>query len=159
PIRSSANPLRGRDGVFACAAFCAIPLLTQWWFAHIARTAPPAPDRPSWTLDAAALPPGWRAEPVEPRPGERAGLQFSAWQGFRIQSPGNWGGQIIHLVWKPGASMPSFAFYHTPALCMPWIGWTEVGQPKKVLLPLRTGPVPCVAYRFTQDGADVVALQ
>ena len=55
--------------------------------------------------------------------------------------------------------MPSLAFYHTPALCMPWVGWTEVGRPKKIELVIRNRTVPCVAYRFAQDGAGVTVLQ
>jgi hypothetical protein len=55
--------------------------------------------------------------------------------------------------------MPSLAFYHTPALCMPWVGWTETDVPRKFSLPTHGGPIPCVAYRFVQDGIGIMALQ
>ena len=154
---SSASP--GHGGVFICAALVAIPILAYAWFTSIVGPASSTPERPQWALDPASLPAQWRFESVEPRPGERSGLQFSTWQGYRVQSPEGWSAQVIHLGWKTGASMPSLAFYHTPALCMPWVGWTEVGQPQKMTLPLRTGTVPCVAYRFTQEGAGVLVLQ
>jgi len=160
PVVSSprhTNP--GYGGIFACFAFMAIPLLTWSWFARVASATALAPERPQWTLNPSKLPPAWRSESVEPRPGERTGLQFSTWQGCRLQSPEGWSTQVIHLGWKPGESMPSLAFYHTPALCMPWVGWTEIGHPKKMTLPLRGGAVPFVAYHFTQDGVGLLVLQ
>jgi exosortase/archaeosortase family protein len=153
------QPERGYGGFAMCAACVAIPMMSQVWFSHVGGQALAAASRTLWTLDPSALPPRWHSEPVEPRPGERADLQFSTWQGYRVRNPDGSSAQVIHLGWKPGASMPSLAFYHTPALCMPWVGWTEVGRPKKTTLPLRTGNVPCVAYRFMQEGVGILVLQ
>jgi exosortase len=149
----------GYDGFAVCGSFAAIPILAAAWFATLSDGSLNASERPQWTLDPARVPDTWRLERVQPRPGEKTGLQFSTWQGYRLQSPDGWSVQVIHLDWKRGESMPSLAFYHTPAMCMPWVGWTQVGQPRKLTLPLRTGEVPCVAYRFTQDGAGVLVLQ
>lgn len=149
----------GCDGVFTCGAFALVPMIVWAWFSTVAAPAPVGSERPQWTLDTAALPSTWHVEATEPRPGERAGLRFSNWQGYRLQAPEGWNAQVIHLRWNRGESMPSLAFYHTPALCMPWVGWTQVGQPKKLNLSLHTGPVPCVAYRFMQDRVGVLVLQ
>jgi hypothetical protein len=149
----------GYEGLVTCAGYVAIPLLASAWFTHVSGSPATVAEHPQWTLHPKTLPTAWRIESVEPRPGERAGLQFSAWQSYRVQSPEGWSAQVIHLSWLPGQSMPSLAFYHTPAMCMPWMGWKQVGEPQRRTLALRTGEVPCVAYRFTQDGAGVLVLQ
>ena len=55
--------------------------------------------------------------------------------------------------------MPSFAFIHTPAVCMPSAGWIEAGPPTRMTLSIHGAELPCVGYPFTRDGARVLALQ
>ena len=153
------EPIPGLDGAGACAACLAIPALIWAWFYHLGVASARPAEHPQWALARPGPASDWKTEPLEPRPGERAGLQFSSWEGFRFQSPQGWSGQIIHLRWNDGKSMPSLAFYHTPALCMPWVGWTEVGRPARLSLPLHGQPVPFMAYRFSQDGVGVIVLQ
>jgi exosortase len=152
-------PARGFDGLAACGAFAAIPLLVWLWFASIGATGVGGDLRQQWRLAYSQLAPSWEAEPFEARPGERTGLRFSTWQACRVRTPAGWNAQVIHVGWDRGASMPSLAFYHTPELCMPWVGWTETGRPEELDLPSRGGPIPCMAYRFQQDGAAIIVLQ
>ena len=150
---------QGFDGAAVCGAFMAIPLLSWAWFAWMGADHPVEDQRPQWTLSYSQLDPAWQAESVEPRPGEREGLRFGTWQGCQLRTPEGWNARIIHIGWNRGASMPSLAFYHTPELCMPWVGWTEVGHPEKMSLPARGGAISCVAYRFAQDGVGIIVLQ
>ena len=152
-----AGEVEGFDGAAVCCAYVAIPLLAWMWFARFSGTG--GDERPQWALSYSHLASAWQAEAVEPRPGERRGLRFSTWQGCRLQTPEGWNAQVIHIGWSRGTSMPSLAFYHTPELCMPWVGWTEVGQPVEMTLPGRAGAIPCVAYRFAQDGQAIIVLQ
>ncbi len=149
----------GFDGVVVCGAFAAIPLLAWVWFASIGATGPGGDQRAQWTLAYSHLAPDWEAAPVEPGPGERAGLRFSTWQGCRLRTPEGWNARIIHIGWDRGATMPSLAFCHTPEVCMPSIGWTEVGEPERLSIPARGGAIPCIAYRFDQDGRRLIVLQ
>jgi exosortase len=125
----------GFDGAAVCGAIVAIPLLSWGWFAWMGATRLPDDQRPQWTLSYSRLTPVWQVEPVEPTPGERTGLLFGTWQECQLRTPEGWNARIIHVGWNPGTSMPSLAFYHTPELCMPSIGWTEVGRPEKIIVP------------------------
>ena len=149
----------GFDGAVACAAYAAVPVLAWVWFASIGAMGAVGENRRQWTLSYSHMGPAWQAEAVEPRPGEREGLRFSTWQGCQVETPEGWKAQVLHIGWRRGKSMPSLAFYHTPELCMPWVGWTETGQPHKMNVPARMGAIPCVAYRFGQEGQAIVVLQ
>ena len=151
--------LRGIDGFAVLACTIAAPLLVWLWFSTV-QTAPGGlPQTAQWKLETSRLPRGWTAVPVEPTATMRASLQFSAWQAVRLQSAEGWTAEVIHLVWKPGSSMPSMAFYHTPAMCMPWAGWEQVGEPALLSLDVLGSPLPCVAYRFRQGGVTQVVIQ
>lgn len=146
-------------GWIAFASFALVPLLAWMWFRSARVPDANLPQRPHWSIDATALPPGWITEPLDPTPQERTMLQFSDWEGLRIHSPDGWVAQVIHLFWKPGTSMPSMAFYHTPAMCMPWAGWTQVGGAGQVTLPVRDASIPFVSYRFRQGSEELAVLQ
>ena len=156
---SGGELLSGVDGAVVCGGFAAIPVLVWAWFASMGAAGPAAELRPQWELTYLHLSPAWEMERFEPTAGERKGLRFSTWEGCRLRTPEGWNAQIIHVGWNRGASMPSLAFYHTPELCMPWVGWTETGRPEKMMLPTKLGQIPCVAYRFAQDGSEVTVLQ
>jgi exosortase len=161
PVATAGSAATGgfSGGVAVLVFFAAIPLLCFTWFSRLQIPASEMPQTPCWKLDAARLPEGWIAEPVAPTDNERATLQFSEWHAFSIQSPSGWTAKIVHLFWKPGAGMPGMAFYHTPAMCMPWVGWRQVGAEERVKLPLHSGDVPFVLYRFDQEGERQVVLQ
>lgn len=55
--------------------------------------------------------------------------------------------------------MPSTAFTHTPALCMPGIGWTPVGAPQLLTISCAGSELQGVAYRFHFAGAGQIAFQ
>ena len=146
-------------GLAVLCIFSLIPILSNVWFSRMQIPQSEMPQTPLWKIDMANLPPGWSAEAVAPTESERSMLQFSEWEAFRVQSAAGWSAQIVHLFWKPGEGMPSMAFYHTPAMCMPWVGWHENGAPERVTLPLPSGEIPCVMYRFDQGNVRQTVLQ
>jgi len=149
----------GMEGGLVCASVVAIPLLAWLWFSQIAIPAADLPQTAQWRLDASRVPPGWRAETTELSPSVREALRYSEGRSLRVQSDAGWSANAIHLVWEPGASIPGMAFYHTPALCMPGIGWLQVGEPVSRWIDVRGERLPCVVYRFRQGDSVQIAVQ
>lgn len=133
------------------------PLAWAVWFAQTAEPAGPRTAR--WRLQPERLPSGWRAEAIAPGPREAALLRYTERAGWRITDPHGAVVTLIHLWWEPGASQPGAAFTHTPALCMPWAGWTPRGPVVPVMLRAGSREMPAVAARFTLEGVELGALQ
>jgi exosortase len=136
-----------------------LPLLAWGWFAHGRNGSEIAPVSPRWQTDVSRLPPGWRAESFAAGPREAALLRYSEREGWRLVGPGGVTAWVVHLWWKPGGSLPGSAFTHTPALCMPWAGWTPRGPAEPIALRIGREAFPALAARFEQDGVKVCALQ
>jgi exosortase len=145
-----------RGGVAVFCAFALAPVLAWGWFGHSTTTEAATP---RWTMYFNRRNGDWQAVQVNPRPGERSGLRFDTWEGCQMWTPEGWSAEVIHIGWARGHSMPSLAFYHTPELCMPWVGWRETGVPGKLDVPVHGTKVPCMAYRFEQDGQGIFVLQ
>lgn len=147
------------EGMVVFGVFAAIPLVV--WTSFSAASIPIAElgETPRWRVDVSGLPPGWMAEPRPAGPGEKTMLRFSQWEGYRVRSPEGLTLQVLHLFWKPGRNMPSMAFYHTPALCMPSMGWAEAEPPRQMGLDIQGIPMEWVGYHFSQGGKGQVVLQ
>lgn len=157
--RQSPRWAPGMEGGVVCASVVAIPLLAWVWFSQIAIPASDLPQTAQWRLDGSRVPSGWSAETTELSGPVREALRFSEGKSLRVQSNAGWSAQAIHLVWAPGASIPGMAFYHTPALCMPGIGWSQEGEPVSRWVEVRGERLPCVVYRFRQGDAVQIAVQ
>jgi exosortase len=156
-IRVSILP--GFDGIVIAFAILATPLLARTWFHHLQIPAESQPRTAHWTIDPNRLPSGWDSEIVQPNDTARTALRYSGWNAFRFRSPRGWSAQIVHLTWAPGTSLPGMAFYHTPAMCLPWSGWSESVPAKAATLVVRGEPLPCVVYRFRQGNEATVVIQ
>lgn len=149
------------EGALALVALLTIPFATTAWL----RRAESSPDgssssgRIEWRLSSDSLPDHWRVTPLQPSDSVREALRFSDWQGLRVDGPSGWMAHVIHLSWKRGTHMPSTAFTHTPALCMPGIGWTPVGAPQLLTISCAGSELQGVAYRFHFAGAGQIAFQ
>jgi exosortase len=151
--------LSGGDGYAMLAAFLCIPLAAWAWFfiatsGHLKTLA-----TPQWTLSPGEPEKNWLVENIPENPREHELLQYSERQGVLMKSPDGEEMRILHFFWKPGKSMPSLAFYHTPEMCMPWFGWTETAAPAPVTLTVHGTPLPCVAYRFQSEGTRQIVYQ
>lgn len=114
---------------------------------------------PHWRIDANRLPDDWRAERFEPTRKERALLRFTAYDALKFQMPE---GRLVWLYrfeWAPGEGMPPLAFSHTPAMCMPWIGWTLASVPRTESIQLKSGALPAVVFDFVRGSERLVAIQ
>jgi len=156
----SLEPVAGPDGAHAgaegwgvCVAVASIPLLVAAWFSALGVPVTEMPAAPRWHLDESALPPGWFAKSLEPSVEERAVLRFSRWECLFVRLPEGDTAKIIHIFWEPGKSMPGMAFYHTPALCLPSVGWQEIRPPQIATLQHFEEQLPCVSYGFDWGGS------
>jgi hypothetical protein len=114
---------------------------------------------PLWTLQSGSLPDGWKVEKIEATPNEKASLCFSEMQGLRLTSPSGREASILHFYWNTGNSMPSFAYFHTPQICMPMIGWEPETLPVPASLRICSSAVPCMKYQFKKDDFHEVAFR
>ncbi len=140
-----------RQGWTVCAAFISIPLLVATWFHALPVPAMERPIVPHWQLTLDSLPSGWSGQRLEPSPQERAGLQFSQWDYFLVKTPEGHAAKVIHLFWAPGKSMPSMAFYHTPALCLSSLGWNQIAPPQATTLKVKGEQIQCVRYSLEEN--------
>jgi len=151
--------LTGIDGYFVSACFLSIPIVTWLWFSSLNPEILRAPATPLWSLNSGPLPADWKVENIEATPSEKASLGFTEMQGLRLTNQVGQQASILHFYWKNGNSMPSFAFFHTPQICMPLIGWEVEKSPAPVMIKFRGIPVPGMKYQFQKDGVQEVAFR
>ncbi len=157
------SPPSGRN-VFHCSAavVSSIPFLVIPLVAGLIRGSPEqtaSSGQPRWQIDTSSLPAGWSVRPLNPTNAEKSMLRFSQWAAFQIRTSDGLWANIVHLFWSKNRAMPSLAFYHTPALCLPSTGWQTVGEPESVELKVDGNPVSFVRYPLQQDNERVSALQ
>ena len=140
-----------------CAGFLSIPLIAGFVLGPKNQTL--SSREPMWQIDTRHLPPGWITREIEPTGPQRSMLQFSRWTGFQVRTPdGRWA-DVIHLFWAGNRGIPSMAFYHTPALCMPAAGWQLIGEPQPLYLEAGGESVPFMSYLLDRDTDRVLVLQ
>ena len=157
PLRDKKGALAWPGAALLSAGFLSIPLIAS--FVHGPENRTLLSREPLWQIDTRHLPSGWIARELEPTGPQRSMLQFSRWTGFQVRAPdGRWA-NIIHLFWAGDRGIPSMAFYHTPALCMPAAGWELIGEPQPFYLKAGGESVSFVSYLFGQDADRVLVLQ
>ena len=114
---------------------------------------------PHWRIDLNDLPAGWSAREFSATPTQAAMLRYTEWAGFHVRTPDGLWADIIHLFWGTGHGMPSIAFYHTPALCLPATGWQMIGEPEPIVLDGHGKKVSFVRYLVQQEDERMMALQ
>jgi len=112
-----------------------------------------------WVLDSKGIPTDWKAQHVDGSRRERALLRYSEREAIQVNSIGTGSAQIIHLFWKPGSHMPALAFYHSPALCMPWSGWKATQTPQPLALKTKFGPLVGTLFSFEREGNQASVFQ
>ena len=140
----------------------ASPLLAWLWFGAVAFGEGPAAGSapPRWSLASLAAPPeGWRSEAFPPGPREAALLRYTSREGWLVTGPGGRRAWLVHFWWKPGDSLPGSAFAHTPALCLPWIGWSPQAPPEPIRLRAGAEEWPALSAHFVQEGVKLCAIQ
>jgi exosortase len=120
---------------------------------------PPLPDQPRWQLNTSHLPEGWSIHALDPTNAEKSMLRFSKWTAFQIRTSDGLWANVVHLFWDRNRGMPSMAFYHTPALCMPSAGWQASGEPRMIEFERNGKQVAFVSYSLMRDQDHVFALQ
>jgi len=151
--------LSGKDGVAILLGLFCIPLAAWAWFAAVTNGTLKTLATPQWKLHSDTLPEGWKTEDWKPGAHEYSMLRYSKREAMSVSNPSGAMAFVVHFFWKPGRSMPGLAFYHTPQMCMPWIGWTETDAPRPVVLTVHGTPLPCVQYRFRMEDARQVVYQ
>jgi exosortase len=116
-------------------------------------------DQPRWQIKTDRLPEEWTAYTLDPTSAEKSVLRFSRWTALQIRTSDGLWANIVHLFWNKSWGMPSIAFYHTPALCMPSAGWQTVGEPRTTELERDGKPLRFANYVLVRDQDHVVALQ
>jgi exosortase/archaeosortase family protein len=111
-----------------------------------------------WRIDLSTLPDRWSVRKTEPRVSERALLRFSDAAIYHLTTDTGIHAVLYHFEWQT-QRMPARAFRHTPALCMPWAGWTPTALPLAVELPVANVRSPAVAHFFRRGTERVGALQ
>jgi exosortase/archaeosortase family protein len=157
PLRDKKVALAWPGAALFCVGFLSIPLIASFVLGPENQTL--LSPEPRWQIDTRHLQSGWIARELEPRGPQRSMLQFSRWTGFQIRTPdGRWA-NVIHLFWAGDRGIPSMAFYHTPALCMPAVGWQLIREPEPFYLEAGGESVPFVSYLLSQDAERVLVLQ
>ncbi|MEI8340381.1 MAG: exosortase/archaeosortase family protein, partial [Verrucomicrobiota bacterium] len=151
--------LSGKDGFAVLIGLCCIPLAAWAWFAAVTDGSLKTVATPQWKLHPDALSEGWQAEDWKPTAHEQSLLRYSEREALNVNTPSGGKAAVVHFFWKPGQSMPALAFYHTPQMCMPWIGWTESAAPAPVTLTVHGVPLPCVQYRFQMEDSQQIVYQ
>jgi exosortase len=155
--QSGRNVLHWSGAVVSSLPFLAIPLVAGLIRGTPEQTA--SSGQPRWQIDTSNLPAGWSVHTLNPTNAEKSMLRFSQWAAFQIRTSDGLWVNVVHLFWDKNQSIPSLAFYHTPALCMPSTGWQTVGEPESVELKVVGNPVSFVRYALQQDNERVSALQ
>jgi exosortase/archaeosortase family protein len=144
------------SALFAFAFFC-IPWIAGLNLAPDAGTVSPGP--PRWQMENGNLPAGWSSHIWSPTSEQKSALRFSQWSACQIRSPDGLWSNIVHLFWGMGHRLPSTAFYHTPALCMPSAGWHVLRGPEPFELVAYGKTIPFVRYLLERDLDRVLVLQ
>jgi exosortase len=142
--------------LFAFAFFC-IPWVASLNLAPDTRTA--SPGQPRWQMEEGNLPAGWSSHLWDPTSEQKSALRFSHWNACQIRTSDGLWSNIIHLFWGIGHGLPSTAFYHTPALCMPSAGWQVIREPEPLELVAYGQTIPFVRYFLGRDLDRVLVLQ
>jgi len=161
PSPQSGGIPRANSPLTACTALClflAVPLLTAFKFCEAA--IPQASLRkPLWSVHVENLPEGWQKTPWPAASREWTMLRYSQRDGWIFRDPKGQAAHLVHLFWLPGENMPSEAFYHTPAMCLPWTGWNMLASPRRMVIPLEGKDWAFVVYEFGQVEHRVTVLQ
>jgi exosortase/archaeosortase family protein len=115
--------------------------------------------RPRWQMDVDAIPAGWSIRAYSSTPAQAEMLHYTDWAAFHVRTADGLWADIIHLFWRNSQGMPSLAFYHTPALCLPSTGWQMIGEPEPVELRVDGDRVSFVRYLMQQEDERMLALQ
>jgi exosortase len=137
--------------------FLAIPLVAGLICGRPEQIA--SSQQPRWQIDTGNLPAGWSVHTLEPTNAEKSMLRFSQWAALQVRTSDGLWASVVHLFWDRNRAIPSMAFYHTPALCMPSAGWQTIGEPESLELKVDGNPVNFVRYALQQDNERVSALQ
>jgi hypothetical protein len=158
-IQGASEGARSRlaGGIAVLMLFAAIPLLAGWL--HSSGHSAPAATSPAFAVRTAEASAGWSVTVTEPTDRERALLQFSEGIRVNVRTPSGISAQVLHFFWKPGSTMPLFAWQHSPELCLPATGWIPTGARENRTLTLHGRDVDCVLWRFEQDGSQLVVIQ
>jgi exosortase len=155
-VATSSDPSLARQAV-VFASFLMIPVFADFVIGSGSGAAPQP--RPRWRVDAENLPPGWSAHSLPATPSQAGMLRFTDWVGFQVRTPDGLWADVIHLFWRTRNGMPSMAFCHTPALCLPSAGWQMIGTPDPIELHVDGGFVSFVRYLLQQENERLLALQ
>jgi exosortase len=139
------------------AAFLMIPLLANVILGP--DTEGESAIRPRWKVDLDNLPAGWSVRAFSPTPSQAEMLRYTDWAGFHVRTSDGLWADIVHLFWRTRQGMPSLAFYHTPALCLPSTGWQMIGEPEAIELHGDRDRVSFVRYLMQQANERIFALQ
>jgi exosortase len=115
--------------------------------------------QPRWQVDSGNVPAGWSSHTWNPTSEQRSALRFSQWSACQVRTSDGLWANIVHLFWGTDHAIPSTAFYHTPALCMPSAGWQVIRDPELLELVAYGQPVPFVSYLLGKDLDRVLVLQ
>jgi exosortase len=115
--------------------------------------------RPRWRVDVDNLPAGWSVRAFSSTPAQAEMLRYTDWAAFHVHTVDGLWADIIHLFWRTTQGMPSLAFYHTPALCLPSTGWQMIGEPQAMELHGEGDRVSFVRYLMQQEDERILALQ
>jgi exosortase len=144
------------SALFAFAFFC-IPWIVSLSLGADARTVSPV--QPRWQMENSNLPVGWSFHIWSPTSEQKSALRFSRWSACQIRTADGLWSNIVHLFWGIGHGLPSTAFYHTPALCMPSAGWHVLRDPEPFELVAYGKTIPFVRYLLERDLDRVLVLQ
>jgi len=64
---------------------------------------------------------------------------------------------LYHFFWKPSA-WNRFVLVHRPDICMPGVGWQQVGPPARLDVDFDGGEVRCYVFRFWRENYHALQL-
>jgi len=162
PARISSPPFPTNIVHWSAAAVSTVLFLAIPFFAGLICGSPEqiaSSQQPLWQIDTSNLPARWSVHTLDPTNVEKSMLRFSQWAALEVRTSDGLWASVVHLFWDRNRAMPSMAFYHTPALCMPSAGWQTIGEPESVEFKVDGNPVNFVRYALRQDSKQVSALQ
>jgi len=160
PMPRSAWPswrLSGSAGYTALALAVLVPMLSAAWMSQ--GGSPSAQDQPLWQLRPERLPSGWRAIAGVFSDAELKLLRFSRGSGFHLRGPSGGRAYLVHLFWLPDAAVPSAAYSHRPDICLPGVGWRQMGAPERLDLTLAGRVLPGAVFRFQLGSLERTVFQ
>jgi exosortase len=155
--RSERHAFAWYRSAFVTMIFLSIPWVAQLSPAPNNQTA--LPGKPRWRIDSGNLPAGWTSHALNPTSEQKSALRFSQWSACQVRTSDGLWANIVHLFWSADQGIPSMAFYHTPALCMPSAGWQVIRDPEALELVAYGQPVPFASYLLGRDLDRVLVLQ